>query len=47
MNGYPNIVFKKGSNYFVNNIKETVDVTLAADDDRHLKHKTKTSWFEL
>jgi hypothetical protein len=29
----PNQVFKNDSNKFISNIKETVDVTLATDDD--------------
>ena len=33
----PNEVLKNDSNDFKSNIKETVDVTLATDDDRQLE----------
>jgi hypothetical protein len=34
--------FKNDSNDFISNIKETVDVTLATDDDRQLEaHKSQ------
>jgi hypothetical protein len=37
----PNEVFKNNSNDFIRNIKETVDVTLATDDDRQLEANNK------
>ena len=33
----PNEVFKNDTNDFISNIKKTVDVTLAIDDDRQLE----------
>ena len=36
----PNEVFKNDSNNFISNIKETVDVTLATDDEAHNKSFT-------
>ena len=38
----PNEVFKNDSNDFISNIKETVDVTLATDDDRQLEAHNKS-----
>ena len=38
----PNEVFKNNSNDFIRNIKETVDVTLATDDDRQLEAHDKS-----
>ena len=37
----PNEVFKNDSNNFISNKKETVDVTLAIDDDRQLEAHNK------
>jgi hypothetical protein len=37
----PNEVFKNNSNDFIRNIKGTVDVTLATDDDRQLEANNK------
>jgi YbbR domain-containing protein len=38
----PKEVFKNNSNNFISNIKETVDVTLATDDDRQLEAHIKS-----
>ena len=35
---YANELFKNDSNDFISNIKETIDVTLATDDDRVDRH---------
>jgi hypothetical protein len=35
-------VFKKDSSDFINNIKESVDVTFANDDDKQLKAQNKS-----
>ena len=37
----PNEVFKNDSNDFISNIKETVDVTLATDDNKQLEAHNK------
>ena len=37
-----NEVFKNESNDFISNIKETVDVTLATDDDKQLEAYNKS-----
>ena len=38
----PNEVFKNPSNDFISNIKESVDVTFATDDDKQLEAHNKT-----
>ena len=38
----PNEVFKNPSNDFTSNIKESVDVTFATDDDKQLEAHNKT-----
>ena len=37
----PNEVFKNNSNDFISNVKETIDVTLATDDDKQLEAHNK------
>ena len=37
----PNEVFRNDSNEFISNIKETVDATLATDDDRQIEAHNK------
>ena len=38
----PNEVFKNQSNNFISNIKESVDITFATDDDKQLEAHNKT-----
>jgi YbbR domain-containing protein len=38
----PNEVLKNDSNNFISNIKETVDVSLATDDERQLEADNKS-----
>ena len=43
----PNEVFKKDSSDFITNMKESVDVTFANDDDKQLKAHNKSVRYQL